>query len=451
MNSKVFGHIVAGLVAIGCLGANAADFIVTCTIDRSTVVPPIPSKNQILTLKLRVGDATSADVLVDGQPAVSRIDSKTKCLLVTTTGSSIEAHVFGASSQSQIGTFKKTPLKDDMQWAWSHGFDDNRTFLEHSTEVFNLYGWAGTLFLIGQNISADSVYLGKEIWDQVTDAHMRRLHKLGWAMGNHSWAHTGGDTEGEITKCQDRILQALAPTDPSYLPMAFAGPMFSQDYDNHVHDIRDNHPEIGLKFVEGGGNPPTSVLVDSGGTVPMWPSWSVGAFNANNSIGRDAHINCFKSCGPEGWNNFLWYIDSITMHADSMHHYWFNTFEHGSDGVFNNTDPSDDSSGIVGFVPWLYNHYGPGGDNTVWVAPSEQIWCYTVTQQTAKLTATVVVPSTGTATRYAVKDGNRMVGHSMANRTIKNMGLKSGAQAYDLRGHRLSSRNIRGTSLIIIR
>jgi hypothetical protein len=218
-----------------------------------------------------------------------------------------------------------------------------------------------------------------------------------------------------------------------------------------VRDIRDNHPEIGLKFVEGGGNPPTSVLLDSGATLPMWPSWSVGLFDTNKSIGRDGHINCFKSCGPEGWNNFLWYIDSVTMHADSAHHFWFNTFEHGSDAPFDNTDPSDDSSGIVGFVPWLYRHYGAGGNNTVWVAPSEQIWCYTVVCQTARLSASLIEPYAGTKVSYAWGERGRVIGNSIYQSMFKKQGFGHTATVYDLRGANVRSGTYRSAGIIVVK
>jgi hypothetical protein len=451
--------LLTGLMVQGV--AVAADFKVVCTIDRSKITVPVPY--QEITLRLPIGNATSADVLVDGKTIASRIDPVAKRLVFTTKGSSIEIHVFGASAQSQIGSFSTAVLKDDKKWAWSMGFDDNNEFLRYSTEIFNQYGWAGTLLLIGMNIVTDSVdYNGKEIWSPVTDPHMRRLHKLGWAMGNHSWSHSGAGSMDELVKCSDRIKLALAPTDPTYKPATFAGPMLSHDYDNIIKATRMDPNGPGIMFSEAGGSESGNMRIDVNGPAEA-TAWgrsnNITTFDASELwIPRNVHTPCFfnpayKNSVYDTEHPLEYIIDSIVKYSnsDDQHHYWLNSFDHGADGVRTDNDPANDSVGVLGLVPYLYKHYGPGGDNTIWVAPSENIFSYVITQRHATLTGVAISPYTGTGLQYAISSGKNLSGPALDKSVIPGKAMATSALIFNLRGSQVHHGATRTQGLYVVK
>jgi hypothetical protein len=421
----------------------ALDFKATCTIDRSAVRAMLPYKEVTFTLK--VGDAANAGVYVDAQLIASRIDPATKNLIFTTAGTSIEARIYGVSSQVQIGTFKKAVLRDDKLWAWSHGFDDNVYYHEYGTELFNQNGWAGTIFMIGSSIAEDSA-------NWICNApDIRRLHRQGWAVGNHGYNHSTTGSQSEIVQCQDRIRQVLASTDPNYKPAAFASPAFTHEYDSIVLNMRDNNSNVGIMWTEGQG--PSPMRVDSGATEGPW-RW-VAVFDTNGTVGRTTDIYCYPTPCTISWGSgidrFMDNVDSIVRFADSTHHYWFNSLDHGVDGTQTDSDPSNDNQGIFSFIPWLYTTHGPGGDNTVWVAPSEKIYSYIFARMKTKLSVTAIAAISPSEVRYAVGDGNRMSGPSITRSIILKNGIEAGTICFDLRGNRIASGKTAGQGLYILK
>jgi peptidoglycan/xylan/chitin deacetylase (PgdA/CDA1 family) len=413
----------------------SADYKATCTIDRTTVFPRVPY--QELTLRLPIGDATSADVLVDGQAIASRIDETKKMLIITTKGSAIEAHVHGASSQTQIGAFNKAVLRDDKKWAWSHGFDDNVGYSHYATEVFKKYGWTGTLFMMGKYILPDSGLT----W-ACAAPDVRRLFKEGWAIGNHGYQHSTCDNctqqelFDEIKLCQDAIRSILKPVDSTYMPVAFASPAFTHNYNATVRDIRNNHPEVGTMWVEGAGdNANSGWRLDEGATELPW-RW-VWAADSNKVVPRSGAL--WQWGHPDYAdkpNEFQWAIDSMIYYSDETHHYWLNSLEHGVDQFVTDGNIDNCNRDVFGFVPWLYNKCGPGGDNTVWVAPSEKVYSYYITQLTAKLTATTVSAfSTSTVNRASAHAKRVFVtSYSKSASTSRRLVYRA---AYDLRGNQI--------------
>jgi hypothetical protein len=353
------------LITIGLLNGPlfSADFKVICTIDRARIFPAVPY--QELTLRLTVGDATAAEVLVDGIAVASRIDQSRKMLIFTTRGMSVEARVYGVSSQSQIGTFNKAVLRDDRKWAWSHGFDDNTGYHQYGTEVFNQYGWSGTLFIIGNMVLNDSGVTWRAMAPDI-----RRLHRQGWALGNHGFDHddcSSGCTETymqeQIVKDQDLIKQILSVTDPAYKPAAFASPAFTHRYDDVVKNIRNTRSDIGIMFVEGQGeNANSAWRMDPGAAEASW-RW-VWAADSNKTVPRATNLYEWTTATGAG-SSVRTLIDSIVRFADETHHYWWNSLEHGVDQLVIGGNMAGCTRDVFGFVPYVYNNYGPGGDNSV--------------------------------------------------------------------------------------
>jgi hypothetical protein len=146
-------------------------------------------------------------------------------------------------------------------------------------------------------------------------------------------------------------------------------------------------------------------------------------------------------------------IDSVVHFSslDDQHHYWFNTLEHGIDGARTNDDPADDNCSVLGLVPYLYEHYGPGGDNTVWVAPSEDIFAYIITQRHSVLSTTTIVPYSGTAIQMSMSEGATSTRPVIARCLRMQERFGSGVTAYDLRGARIPSDQLPRTGVFITR
>jgi peptidoglycan/xylan/chitin deacetylase (PgdA/CDA1 family) len=433
--------------------AAALDFKAICAIDRSKVFPKVPY--QELTLRLPIGDATSAEVLVDGKPVVSRIDQAKKMLIVTTSGASVEAHVHGASSQSQIGIFNKAVLHDDKKWAWSHAYDDNVQYSLYGTEVFNQYGWAGTLFMIGNKITNDS----NSGWICMAP-DIRRLHKQGWAIGNHGWNHATCETcppetlLNEIVQCQNKIKEVLATTDPTYKPSAFATPAFSHSYDAVVKNIRNTRPDIGILWPEGQGENANSCWrLDSGAIEPPW-RW-VWTADSNKTVPRATAMYEW-GVNSDATNEFKFTIDSMVRFSDETHHYWFNSLDHGVDWVITQAPPqcADMATcglGVFGFVPWLYKTHGQGGDNTVWVAPSEQVYSYYITELTARLSTTIVSAGTNAIMKLPIIEGADKIRPAMARGVLMKQRIDAGIELYSVKGERISVNTPRGMGLYFVK
>jgi hypothetical protein len=91
-------------------------------------------------------------------------------------------------------------------------------------------------------------------------------------------------------------------------------------------------------------------------------------------------------------------------------------------------------------VPYLYTHYGPGGDNTIWVAPSENIFSYVVTQHHASVSATAVSISASAAPRRIAVSGAGKAEKTLIKAELLRRGIApSTARMYGLRGERIHS------------
>jgi hypothetical protein len=216
-------------------------------------------------------------------------------------------------------------------------------------------------------------------------------------------------------------------------------------------------------FSESQGNESGNMRIDVGGPAES-SAWlgnnCVTSFDPSELwIPRFGKTYCFFNPGfaTSPWLTDRpkeYIVDSIVKYSnsDDQHHYWFNTFEHGVDGCRTDTDPSNDSSSVIGLVPYLYYHYGPGGDNTIWVAPSEVVFSYVITQRHATLTAASVTAYTGSSVCRAVSNGLKVFSSAIARKMVPgNRSAFGNAEAYDIQGHRIVAKSMPANEIYIVK
>lgn len=331
------------------------------TINRSNV--PFLTYNDV-TLKIYVGKPGEVSAQAAGQKIPIHYDASTGYALVTTSANSLDILLSGGDiSSSQIGSFTKTALKDDKQWAWSHSFDDNVFFEKYGIPAFEAYGWRGTVYLIG-NVIDDT---RNESWI-IDKPDIQSLVKKGWGIGNHSWSHSyvstlGGENAAkqDVIKLADYLRKAIDEVGmTNYRLMSFAAPNFDGDYEQIIMNLRDTGTTQ-LMFDESGDK--AIQQVDINGSEGFYPM-----FDPNHSFGRDWRVEEYGNNGSND-QSFRQDVSTMISRLDASHHYWLNTFSHQVDNDYPNKS-------VFGFLNWVYNNYGPGGNNTVWVAPSEEIYSY---------------------------------------------------------------------------
>jgi peptidoglycan/xylan/chitin deacetylase (PgdA/CDA1 family) len=336
-----------------------------------------------LTLRIHVGTASGVTARADGAAIPVAYDGATGWAVVTTSGNVVDLDMASVDTSAQgFGDVTKAVLKDDKRWAWSHSFDDNATFRQHAIPTFEQYGYAATIYVIGQNVPTDETDVGT--W-QIVQRDIKRLVQKGWGIGNHTWSHgtVGGyggvdATKADIKKCHDMLRAVVDVVLPSYRLMAFAAPMFDGEFLPIINDIRANAPELELMFDESGdGSTVTGTLPPELGGDQKATRRVDDAFDLSKAIGRWGNTPAFgKGAASE---DPQMHIETIRAHSDATHHYWYNTFAHGADMAYPGSD-------VFLMVPWLHDTYGPGGTNEAWVATTEQIVSYLLVRDKSQVT-----------------------------------------------------------------
>lgn len=349
------------------------DFVLHYELERSD--RPLLTYRAI-TLKVYVGSAAQVSAVSNGSSIPVQYNPQTGTALITTDQNQLDVTVQTGKITSQTGQFSITPLKGDYQWAWSHSFDDNVAFEERGIAAFEQYGWRATAYLIGSAIDETR----QENWI-IDRPDIEMLLEKGWGIGNHSWSHAtvaglggAGAARQDVAKLADyfrRVADEAGFND--YHPIAFAAPAFDSDYHPVILSLRADE-ETGLLFNESGDRAIVRVdMVAKDGEYPI--------FDPDAPVGRDWRIEKYGT-NDEFDQAFRANLNNMLSRLDDEHHYWLNTFTH-------NVDYAPDDQTVFAFVDWLYHAYGPGGSDTVWVAPSEEIYSYLLLRSATTVKFTV--------------------------------------------------------------
>jgi peptidoglycan/xylan/chitin deacetylase (PgdA/CDA1 family) len=318
-------------------------------VDRSAA-PPLPYDD--LTLLVSAGRAGVLEVRGDGAPVDYQYDVESGTVQFTTAASDLEI-VLHDPAGGASGNVTIAPLKDNRAWAWSHGFDDNVN-LRPAIDLFRQSGWRATLFLIAREIDDHR----DEQW--IADApYLQALLAEGWSIGNHTWDHSCVEDSADsrtVTRAQRRLEEIVARSSrPEYPVTAFAAPCFSRVYDTILAELQASG-ETSLLFNES-GNDYYIAVAPGAGSYSDGPR-HVTAFGPPLRIGRSPAIEL-------GLEEALAEFDWVAQQAAAGRSLWFNTFSHG------NREET-----LAELLPYLHATYGPGGSDTLWVAPSDEISSY---------------------------------------------------------------------------
>jgi len=378
--------VFLSLVSLFCLSdglppgssgaADSENISLVYRLDRSAL-PDLTYRD--ITLKIFIGPASAISANGDGKPLDVRYDSQSGFALVTTSAVMLQVNIAGGTLTPQTGTFTRTVLKDDLAWAWSHSFDDNRVFKERGIPAFDQYGYRATVYLIGKDID--------EVRDEgwiIDRPDLVKLLNKGWGIGNHTWSHQYvADIGGASAARQDILLlhtylRQLADEagHPDYRFIAFAAPMFDSDYHPIVQSLREE-PAHELLFNESGNR--GIYRVDPGADEKDFYQ-----FDPYAPLGRDGRVDEFGS-GSDQDQEFRADVSKMTANLNSTRHYWLNTFTHWVDDR-----PADQS--IFGFLAWIDQNYGVQSSHPVWVAPAEEIYSYMVVRDGIKITFSIGEP-----------------------------------------------------------
>ena len=364
--SDARGGSAQGMITVNVL-ARTGRYSLSYQLDRSQI-PSLYYKK--ITLKLFMGVVSNITVLADYQTIPFTYDVSSHYLTFTTTGSTITVIFDKSATITEIGPLQKAALADDKKWAWSFSMDDN-TGLKPSIAALQKNNFRAMLFLIGNVINLTRQQ------DWIIDApDMKSLLAQGWSVGDHTWNHecTGFTAQ----QYQDTIMQSFNLMDsivksssvPTYKITAFAAPCFSTDYDPVIQNMV-THSISDIKFNESGNN--YQLIVDHGVSDYGADGITAKAFNFSMDIGRDPVLQNGDSGVAVAENHLDW----MSANSNVDHHFWYNAFTHGN------------SEAAIGKMSdYAYAHYGAGGTNEMWMAPSDEIYSYLLTRENVSLSRT---------------------------------------------------------------
>jgi hypothetical protein len=347
------------------------------TIDRSAV-PRLYFND--LTLLVDALGAKSVEVVVDGTEIPS-VPSGAN-VMFSTSGDSVQVRLLDPTRAADAGKFTAPILKNDKQWAYSIGFDDNRTLREIMNGVEQV-GYRGTLFLICSAIPVTGTV--DESWTETDGAVIKRL-EAGWSIGNHTWNHDTtqltdagvqilGPAEDSARKCQVMLEGLVAKSTRSdYIITGLAAPMFDPGWLDAVKAMRDAH-DTTLLFDESGGCCPGGAPMVIKGQFTQWVDLQ---FEFDNVVTRSTRVEESVAVSTAE-------IDKEVATVTPTHMLWINSLSHGGmtpDGG------AQDASKVVGLLQYIHDKYGPGGSDTVWIAPSDEIYAYLEVQRKAVIAFT---------------------------------------------------------------
>ena len=340
-------------------GPPAETIYVQYDIDRSAV--PAWVRHRELTLRIAVGPTVEhVWAWGDGQPLVIDLDGDNDLARVTTGATHVLVAAQGAGlTPSDLGPARKAVLKDDKLWAYSLTFDDGQySVYQYAYPELRRYGYRAGIPVIGRwldeiHVPAESGYCGPD--------ELLEMMAAGWSVFNHSYLHSSAPADitfDEAWRCQQAIqthlggYKAIAFTTPQYTPLVAAlwRPI-----------IDDNMDILGLYMVQ--------AKSDVGDRLPSVDD-SISLENGALHIGRDDVKHWL-----EGAYNYFDQAHGAAL-ASAARHSWVSLHAH-------KVTYDEDWCGVADSSAYLYNTYGQGGTDEVWMAPADEVFEYLVVRSYA--------------------------------------------------------------------
>lgn len=329
-------------------------------IDRSAV--PGWVRYPSLTLLVPVGahvqavaawsEAGPIPVTLDTEAGLARLTTTADHVLIKATGENL--------TTADLGPARKAVLKDDKAWAYSLTFDDGQySVYQMAHPELSRYGFRAGVAVIGlwmaeQHVPAQSGYMDA---DELLD-----LVGSGWSLFNHSYNHSSAAADINLNEAHS-TQQAIATYVGGYKPVVFTAPYVSPLW-GPIIDANEALLGIHLlqAYSDGGPERAAVAIVDQ----PL--SADQGVFH----IGRDDIKNWI-----ENGNNYFDRAHGAGLAATPQHS-WVSL--HGHKVTYDK-----DWCAVAASSAYLYNVYGPGGTNEVWVAPADEVYSYWVVRSSTNL------------------------------------------------------------------
>lgn len=263
-----------------------------------------------------------------------------------------------------------SPLKYGKGWAYAVEIDDGpASTIKVSAPLLARYQWndappgvaGGTNrpFSGGAAVILSSVDTGNSTG--LTYAQLEELKKAGWSILNHSYWHTGNHWDPKNFLKPEDFRRELFWSQAVYAEMIGNGRGATHFvYPNGDYHYQDYLAEFGLQSASRVGASSPRKLMDAKANLRDWT----------------------RNYLDEGvWSQqsgALWGLPEKPAAGDFVI-----DFTHGMDGDEN----SANNKRWVARLDHLAKTYGPQGDNSMWVAPSDEVANYAVAAKAAKVTS----------------------------------------------------------------
>lgn len=351
LTALVVGAVAFGAGPWGSAMADAAPTTVTMRfeVDRSAV-PDWVTFHEI-TLLIPVGEAEACWAWGDGELLRLHHDRATGIVRVTTSASELLLTVRGDNvSPETIGPCQPATLKDDKAWAYSLTFDDGElNVYQYAYPLLQRYGYRAGIAVIGRWLDAEDAIAN----GYCSPVEVQTLLNHGWSVFNHSYSHWNSVvdiTVEEAQRCQDAIYTHLN---------GYRATVFTVPYTNDVWEgiINENAAILGLHMMQ--------LHSDIGARLEPLDREIHLAAGEIFHLGR----NDIKRWIDESYNYFDQAHEAAT--SNPPEHVWVSL--HGHNVLY-----SQDWCALAASTAYLYEFYGQGGTDEVWVAPVDEVLQYAI-------------------------------------------------------------------------
>lgn len=361
-----------------------ADVVYQYQLDWTAV--PVDAIFKKITLKVDVGTCDSCQVTVDGSPVSARYSSATGQCIFTTTGTT--AIVTGVNNTAGgTGTAVKATLYDDRKWAYSFTFDDCRSTVPTTAfPIFQTYH-----YVAGTAVNTVNMLPYTSNWN-MSWADMDNLYANGWSLFNHTVDH-------DVISAAD----AATELDPVKTQLEARYPGYKVTHVVYPYDDESGFAVVRDRDMNGDGNKDYySAEGDEGDNyVDVWPIEINPPPSAVGAATTDSQwiLHRMQAYGADP-TLFNGWLDAAASDTRTR---WLIAFTHSIEP--GSTAPAaydTNETTLTAHIQYLYNTYGVGGNNSVWMAPSDQVMHYLLARQFVTITSVSTTPTaTPTGTWYS--------------------------------------------------
>lgn len=346
---KIIGIL---LLVMTAFSAYAADQEFLFRADRTSLTSSFPNVYmKKLTVKVHVGDCVSVTAMVDSVVIPVTYTASTKqAMLNVESGNDIYLIAHGYTGNA-TGAITKANLYNDKKWAYSITFDDNLPSVYHNGwPILKAKGYRGGVSVNSADMEEDWETYNMS-WEELDE-----LYYDGWGVFNHSATHphiTCANVATDILLCK-QALEARYPA--PYKNTHFVFPF---------NDTTD-----------------WTCVRDSG---YFYSAENVGGNNTAYPAPAERFLLKRYFIGGVNYSAFNAFADAAAATAGNA---WLIGFTHGV--VPGSSIPSSNDTNETALsthINYIYNTYGAGGADNMWVAPTDEVMHYILSRDNTTFAA----------------------------------------------------------------